>query len=103
MFGDIEDPESDIAKKAANATRVDETGFYYIPVNGMDSALIGPVVTGDAAVPNPKPATAVKAEPNLTPVIVGAGVVAAAAVGAGVGVAVNKSKAAKKDDEGSAE
>ena len=37
-FGDLDDPESDVAMfLAANpdAVRVDETSFYYYPVNGM--------------------------------------------------------------------
>lgn len=37
-FGDIDDPESDVAKFLAEhpeAVRIDETAFYYVPVEGM--------------------------------------------------------------------
>jgi Fe-S-cluster-containing dehydrogenase component len=110
FFGDIDDPESSVAKKAATATRVDETGFYYLPVNGMDPGLITPFVTTGGQVVNPKTVTAKKAEGNATPIIVGASVIAAAAVGAGVGVTATKSanrkaaaEAAKTNTEGGGE
>jgi molybdopterin-containing oxidoreductase family iron-sulfur binding subunit len=100
VFGDIEDLESDIAKKAANAIRIDETGCYYIPVKGMSDELIAPVVTSGSALPIAKKVEAKKAEANPTPLIVGGAVVAAAAVGAAVGVGVSKAKANKSESKG---
>jgi Fe-S-cluster-containing dehydrogenase component len=103
FFGDIDDPESDIAKKAAKATRVAETGFYYLPVKGMDASLITPVLTGNMS---SSPKQDAKGQKNAeksqkaegsdaTPVIIAAGAIAVAA-GAGVGIGVSRSKAAKR-------
>jgi molybdopterin-containing oxidoreductase family iron-sulfur binding subunit len=81
-FGDIDDPESPVALKAANAVRVDSTGFYYLPVAGMQEELIFDHVLA----PQPEPRHGRKAEASPTPLIVGAGVAAAGAVGIAAGV-----------------
>ncbi|MFR8831809.1 MAG: 4Fe-4S dicluster domain-containing protein, partial [Eggerthella lenta] len=80
-------PESDVSKRIAlgDAVRVDETSFYYVPMNGMDEDLL-PTAAGGAF------AESSKAAPGIDPVAATVGVVAVAAVGVGVGVGVKKSK-----------
>jgi Fe-S-cluster-containing dehydrogenase component len=98
-FGDIDDAQSAIAQAAQGALRVDKTGFYYIPVAGLDEQMISDKVLK----PKPEPVPAgKKAEANFTPVIAGAGVVAAAAVGGGVGFGLARAKKAGGQDAAAA-
>lgn len=41
-FGDLEDPESDVSVRLAqgDAVRIDETSFYYVPVEGMTDDML---------------------------------------------------------------
>jgi molybdopterin-containing oxidoreductase family iron-sulfur binding subunit len=111
-FGDIEDPQSDIAKKAANAKRIDESGFYYLEPAGIPAGMIlskvtldiepldakGPVVVKEAA-ESKKAAAGI----DPVPIGIGAAVVVAAGVGAGVAVKSKRKKAEQKGDGNNAE
>lgn len=96
IFGDIEDTESDIAKKLDKATRVGQTGFYYIQPAGMPSDMIRNMVM--VASQNPITDTTANAEKTSAGISTAAvaGCVAAVAVvgvGAGVGIShLNKRK-----------
>ena len=41
-FGDLDDPESDISKRLTwgDAVQIDNTSFYYVPVDGMSTDLL---------------------------------------------------------------
>lgn len=93
-FGDLDDSESPISQfLTANkdAVRIDETGFYYMPVAGMPQDALPFATSAEGVVRE-------KASAGIDPVVVGAGVVAVAAVGAGVGIAVSKSKKGKGEE-----
>ncbi|MDR1421797.1 MAG: hypothetical protein LBI64_02910, partial [Coriobacteriales bacterium] len=97
-FGDIEDPESPIALKLAEgtATKVGESGFYYIQPAGMPTGMISSKVLASAPVAPVEPDVPREAaEPGINPVIIGAGavIVAAAAVGGGVAYSRSRKKA----------
>lgn len=84
-FGDLDDPSSDISAFIAQegVVRVDETSFYYRPVDGMPESGLPLESTGLAS-------TGTRADGNM-PLVAGIGA-AAVAVGVGVGVAVGKAK-----------
>lgn len=90
-FGDLDDPESPVSQFIAadnGVVRIDETGFYYRPVDGMpDDALpFAPTYVG---------AKREQAAPGIDPVAASVGAAAVVAVGAGAGIAVARSKKAK--------
>jgi molybdopterin-containing oxidoreductase family iron-sulfur binding subunit len=103
IFGDIDDPESEIAQKASTAKRVGQTGFYYLEPAGMPAnmgaskvmaaAPSGETTSDDGDSQGTKPA------PGINPALVGGGAVVAAAAAVGVGVAVKKSHDKKKAAE----
>jgi molybdopterin-containing oxidoreductase family iron-sulfur binding subunit len=108
-FGDIDDPESEIAQKAANAKRVGTTGFYYLEPVGMPSDMLAskvmvsspPVEAVEAetdAETDEAPKTA--AAPGISPAVIGGGAVVVAAAAVGVGVAVKRSKDKKAEGNG---
>jgi molybdopterin-containing oxidoreductase family iron-sulfur binding subunit len=103
VIGDVEDPESDIAKKiAGGAKRIGETGFYYLEPAGMPSDMIVSKVMSigtAAAVDTSTSEEPEKAKAGINPVVVGGGAVVAAAAAVGIGVAVKKSNDRKKADD----
>jgi molybdopterin-containing oxidoreductase family iron-sulfur binding subunit len=103
IFGDIDDPESEIAKKIVGAKRVGETGFYYLapadmPANMIASKVMAAVSSAGTDTDVDKPAPA-KPAAGIDPLVLGGGAVVVAAAAVGVGVAVKKSRDKKKADE----
>lgn len=90
-FGDLDDPNSDVSIFIAQdgVVRIDETSFYYRPVDGMPESGLPYADTLLAE-------TGTRADGNM-PLVAGIGI-AAVAVGAGVGVAVSKSKKAVAEE-----
>jgi molybdopterin-containing oxidoreductase family iron-sulfur binding subunit len=100
VFGDIDDPESEIAQKIGGAKRIGETGFYYLEPAGMPSSMVASKVMAgamfaEAVADEPQRA---KSTPGINPVVLGGGAVVVAAAAVGVGVAVKKSRDKKKAD-----
>ncbi len=91
-FGDLDDPESPVSKfiKANDATRIDNTSFYYMPVSGMPDDALPRAASAESTAGQ-------KAAPGVDPAAIGVGVAAVAVAGVGVGVAVSKSKKGKKE------
>lgn len=96
VFGDLDNPESDISKFIAknNPVQVRKTHFYYVPVAGMPENLLPQAEVKTVA---NKGVTSKPAEPGIPlPVAIG-GVAVAAAAGAGIAVGV---KNANKEEKG---
>ena len=102
IFGDTEDPESDIANAIAAAGEsvhtLPNTSFSYIPFETMPATML----------PSPELASGGKRGKNeasdepgggIDPVVVAGGVAVVAAIGVGAGVAVNNSKKKKAAQE----
>ena len=104
FFGDIDDPESEVAQKSKDAMRVGTTGFYYLRPEGMPSDLIVAKVmpTGesddDTGTSGDKKSE--DKDSNLTPILIGAGAAVVVAAGAGAGYVINKKNKAKKAEAG---
>lgn len=98
IFGDVNDPESDISKyiKENNAINVKGTSIYYVIPEGMDRSLLPPDLTAAAVSTN----TEEKTEGIGTGTIV-AGIAGAAAVAGGAyAYQKSKDKNTDKDKEG---
>ena len=100
-FGDLEDPESDVSKRIAwgDTYQIDDTSFYYVPVNGMPETAYPNSAFFLAAEDERQGQTD---EGGLSPIAVTVGVVAVAAVAAGIGVGVkkaNKTEAAEVSED----
>ena len=108
IFGDVNDPESEISKyiKERNATHVEGTSIYYVIPEGMDRGLLPPnyVKTVAAApVEEPKveePAAPVVEEKESNTGAIAAGLIGAAVVaGGGYAYMKNKNKDGGKGGE----
>jgi molybdopterin-containing oxidoreductase family iron-sulfur binding subunit len=91
-FGDLEDSESDVAKRLAwgDAIQIDDTAFYYAPVTGMpESELPFAAETASAATTTDDGGDG---KGGISPVAATVGVAAVAAVGAGIGIGVKKAR-----------
>lgn len=99
IFGDVNDPESDISKyiKENNATHVEGTSIYYVIPEGMDRSMLPPdYVKTVAAAPVEEPKTEEPAPPVAEEKESNTGTIAAGLIGAAVvaggGYAYMKSK-----------
>lgn len=97
IFGDLDDPDSDINAyiKETGATPMAGTGIYYVKGDyGIDIASV--VMTSAITPKSPeKPAEKKDEGPNVA--VIGAGVAVAAVAAVGAGVAVKKSRSKKPD------
>ncbi len=97
IFGDVNDPESEISKyiKEKNATHVEGTSIYYVIPEGMDRALLPPdyIKTVAAAPTEETPAEPAPAEEEkgVSTEAIAAGLIGGAAI-AGGGYAYKKNK-----------
>lgn len=99
-FGDLEDPESPISLFMADndSIRIDESSFYYYPVEGMpEEALPFAANVGTTEPEKSKPAE--KAAPGIDPVVLGVGAAAVVAAGTGAGVVIHNKNKKKKEGE----
>jgi molybdopterin-containing oxidoreductase family iron-sulfur binding subunit len=97
VIGDIDDPESAIAKKiASGAKRVGETGFYYLEPADMPGSMVASKVMTVVSADEPEAEEHQKAQAGISPVVVGAAGVAVVAGAVGIGVAAKRSSDKKK-------
>jgi len=96
IFGDIEDPESEIAKKSQGAIRIGQSGFYYLKPANMPGELISSTVIAPPYEDDDDDVITKSSDPTV-PILIGVGAAAVLAAGIGAGVGVSKSKKKKAD------
>ncbi len=90
-FGDLDDPESPVSRFIAsdeNVVRIDNTSFYYRPVDGMPLEEL-------PFAPSSKGWEREQAAPGIDPVVATVGAAAVVVAGVGVGVAMRRSSKVK--------
>jgi len=101
FFGDLDDPESEVAVRAKDAIEIGSSGVFYKTPASMPGSMLAEAVM--APRPNaPEPGGSAgggESGGSVVPIVVGAAVVAAG-VGAGVAINMNKKKKAASGEEG---